>query len=476
MDIKVRPGRLSGEVKAPPSKSMAHRALICGALTSGTCRISGISGSKDMEATMGCMRALGAVIEQIPGTLDINITGIFAPGNGKTGRPDGEQPPLLDCIESGSTLRFILPVAAALGQKASFTGRGKLPERPMTPLADEMKKKGIVFSPDGRDSLPFTIEGQLQPGVYEIPGNISSQYISGLIFALPLLKGDSQIRIIGKLESAGYIALTLQMVRDFGIDVAETDYGFSIRGGQTYRASDTEVEGDYSNAAFWMAAAACGSDLTVTGLRADSAQGDRKAAAILAQAGADVSCSLAAGPYKGNSESGNMSRGAEAMPYIKMAELAENGRLPEDRRIVSFKIDGSSMQGISVDSHDIPDIVPILSVAAAAASGTTLFYDAGRLRIKESDRLAAMSDCLTRLGCTVRESEEELEVTGGSLQGGCSVSGYNDHRIVMSMAIAALMCREPVIIEGAEAVTKSYPDFFDEFRRLGGRADVITDR
>ena len=444
MDVKVWPGKLAGVVKAPPSKSMAHRALICAALADGTSVIKGISGSKDMEATIGCMQALGAVIKRIDNSRDVEITGIGGCYGKDAHGSDGAVRPLLDCIESGSTLRFILPVAAALGVSCDFTGRGKLPERPMTPLADEMKKKGVTFGPDGRDSLPFSIDGRMKPGVYTIPGNISSQYISGLIFSLPMLEGDSEIHITGTLESASYIALTLQMVRDFGITIEETDYGFHIPGGQKYKAGDAEVEGDYSNAAFWMAAAACGSDLKITGLRADSAQGDRKAAAILESAGAVVDC--------------------DGISYSQLQRtIAEGG---EYERSCSFDIDGSSMHGVDVDSRDIPDIVPIMSVAATKADGVTRFLDAGRLRIKESDRLAAMADCLTRLGAAVEEKEEELIVTGGSLKGGCEVSGYNDHRIVMSMAVAALICEGPLIIRGAEAVSKSYPDFFDEYRRL----------
>lgn len=458
MDIKVWPGKLTGEVKAPPSKSMAHRALICAALAEGKSVIRGISGSKDMEATIGCMESLGADIRRIDDGRNVEITGIG--GRTPSGTDSGnnavsDELPVLDCIESGSTLRFILPIAAALGTHCSFTGRGKLPERPMTPLADEMKKKGIEFSPDGRDSLPFTIKGKMQPGVYEIPGNISSQYISGLIFSLPLLEGDSEIHIIGNLESASYIALTLQMVRDFGIIIEETEYGFRVPGGQAYKACDTEVEGDYSNAAFWLVAAACGSDLKVTGLRADSAQGDRKAAAILESAGAVVTC-------------GDIS-------YSALQEKVAEGKGGYEK-ICSFEVDGSDMGENDVDSRDIPDIVPILSVAAVKADGRTRFLDAGRLRIKESDRLAAMADCLGKLGASVDEGEDSLTVTGGRLKGGCEVSGYNDHRIVMSMAVAALICDEPVIIKGAEAVAKSYPDFFDEYRRLGGRADVIADR
>lgn len=450
MDVKVWPGKLMGVVKAPPSKSMAHRALICASLSDGVSVIRGISGSKDMEATIGCMQSLGAVIERLDCGRNVRIKGI----GGRYHTADVTEQPVLDCIESGSTLRFILPVAAALGVSCEFTGRGKLPERPMTPLADEMKKKGVVFEPDGRDSLPFTIKGKMRPGIYTIPGNISSQYISGLLFSLPMLYGDSEIHITGTLESASYIELTLQMVRDFGIAIDETDYGFRVPGGQTYKASDIDVEGDYSNAAFWMAAAACGSDIKVTGLRTDSAQGDRKAAEILEAAGAAVYC--------------------DDISYSELQRRIMEGDIYE--KLSSFEIDGSSMSGVDVDSRDIPDIVPILSVVATKAKGITRFFDAGRLRIKESDRLAAMSDCLKRLGAAVEEKEDELIVTGGKLKGGCEVNGYNDHRVVMSMAIAALICEKPLIIRGAEAVSKSYPDFFDEYRRLGGRADVITDR
>ncbi len=446
MDIKVYPGKLEGTVQAPPSKSLAHRALICAALADGVSRIRGISGSKDMDATIGCVRALGAQVDR--NGADCRIRGIFAvsqdlekdaagsdqgramdvadsAGHNSGLHSGAETLPVLDCIESGSTLRFMLPVAAALGAEAAFTGRGKLPERPMTPLADEMKKNGVEFLPDGRDHLPFGIRGKLRTGVFTIPGNVSSQYISGLLFALPLLDGGSEIRIEGKLESASYIALTMDMLRQFGIVIRETEHGYAVPGGQRYHAVDCEVEGDYSNGAFWLAAGAMGSDLAVRGLKADSVQGDRAVMEILRAMGAGT---------------------------------------------------GDPLKGITVDCSDIPDIVPILSVAAASAEGETVFENAGRLRIKESDRLAAMAEVLTALGADVTESEDSLAVRGSRLQGGCEVDGYNDHRIVMSAAIAALYCREPVIIRGAEAVTKSYPDFFEVFRELGGRADVVADR
>lgn len=439
MDIKVYPGKLKGQVQAPPSKSLAHRALICAALADGDSRIRGISGSKDMDATIGCIRALGARAER-DGT-ECRIRGIFSEQHDNEKAAAGGEP-VLDCHESGSTLRFLLPVAAALGAEAAFTGRGKLPERPMTPLADEMKKNGVEFLPDGRDHLPFHIKGQLRPGSFTIPGNVSSQYISGLLFALPLLEGDSEIRIEGKLESASYISLTLDMLRRFGIEIRETAEGFEVPGGQRYRAQDCTVEGDHSNSAFWLAAGALGSDLEVFGLNTESVQGDRAVLEILRSMGA--SCIESTRP------------------------MPDSGK-----HIHAF---AGTMKGVTVDCSDIPDLVPILSAAATAAEGETLFQNAGRLRIKESDRLAAMAEVLAALGADVTENDDSLAVRGSMLQGGCEVDGHNDHRIVMSAAIAALRCREPVVIRGAEAVAKSYPDFFERFRELGGRADVIADR
>lgn len=432
MDIKIYPGKLKGTVQAPPSKSLAHRALICAALSDGVCTIHGISGSKDMDATIGCLETLGA--KAVRSGNDTVITGIFAKapderaGESKNGR-------VMDCVESGSTLRFLLPVAAALGADVDLTGRGKLPERPMTPLADELKKKGITFGPDGRDHLPFSISGKLGSGTFTIPGNVSSQYISGLMFALPLLEGGSDIVIEGKLESASYIGLTLDMLGTFGIKIEKTDKGYHIEGGQHYRAREVTVEGDHSNAAFWLAASSMGSEIDVKGLDPDSSQGDSRMLSVLKDMGA--SC-----------------------------EIGENAVVMRQK----------SMKGLTVDCSDIPDIVPILSVAATSAEGETVFVNAGRLRIKESDRLAAMAECLSKLGASVTEKEDSLYVRFSRLKGGCELDGHNDHRIVMSSAVAGLSCQEPVIIKGAEAVSKSYPDFFDVFRRLGGRADVIADR
>lgn len=437
MDVIVYPGRLAGTVKAPPSKSLAHRALICAALTDGTSHIKGISGSQDMKATIRCIEALGASVKMDGDAAE--VTGVYAgetPG-AYTGNAaeTGEGSVLCDCGESGSTFRFILPVASALGRKARFTGEGKLPERPVTPLADAMKAHGAVFLPDGRDHMPFEIEGKLQPGMYEIPGNISSQYISGLLFALPLLDDDSRIVITGGLQSADYINLTTDMLAKFGIETEKTDDGYLIRGGQHYQAADVEVEGDYSNAAFWLVAGATGSDIKVTGLRPDSVQGDKRIIEIL-----------------------------DRMDAAIAADSEE------------IQARGYTLSPVGVDCGNIPDLVPVLAVAACMTeeNAECRFTNAGRLRLKESDRLSSTASMLAKLGAGIQICGDEFSVFGSDgLEGGVTVDGFNDHRIVMAAAIAALRCYEPIKITGAEAAAKSYPDFFDVFRSLGGRADVV---
>ncbi|MDY2670126.1 MAG: 3-phosphoshikimate 1-carboxyvinyltransferase [Anaerovoracaceae bacterium] len=429
MDIIVYPGTLNGTVKAPPSKSLAHRALICAALSDGLSRIDGISESEDMRATIRCIEALGASVKQ-EGSM-AEVTGIYAQG-AQTGRENAE----FDCGESGSTFRFMLPVAAAAGVSGEFTGRGKLPQRPVTPLADAMKANGAIFLPNGRDQMPFEINGRLLPGDYRIPGNISSQYISGLLFALPLLDGDSRIIIEGGLQSAGYVDLTVDMLEKFGIEVEKTDFGYAVKGGQGYKAVDIEVEGDYSNAAFWLVAGAMGSNIKVTGLNPESRQGDRAIVDILGQMDAAIM----------STDEGIQARGYCLSPVL-------------------------------IDCGDIPDLVPVLTIAASTAEeeeAQCRFVNAGRLRLKESDRLNSTAAMLSKLGVGVEICGDEMDVFGGSpLDGGVDIDSYNDHRIVMSAAVAALRCYEPVMIRGAEAVSKSYPDFFDVFKSLGGRIHVI---
>lgn len=417
MNIQITPGPLSGTVCAPPSKSIAHRALICAALAEGTSVISPVDSSKDMDATIGALRAMGAVISRLG--KRISVTGISAP-------PAQAQ---IDCIESGSTLRFLIPVAAALGISCRFTGSGRLPQRPLTPYVDAFLYKGIKL-----DScfVPASCSGQLEPGTYQIPGDISSQFITGLLFALPILDGDSVISLTTPLESAPYIDLTIDVLHSFGIRILKEDNRFVISGRQRYQPQNFAVESDYSNAAFFLTSAALGNSVKLSGLSQKSLQGDREILTALSAFGA----------------SPVWKDGFWEIPQIVCHAAQIMGR-------------------------DIPDLLPILCVAAAAVPGQTVIHETRRLKLKESDRAAAMTDCLTRLGAKIREEPNALVIDGGFPLHGGTVSSYGDHRIAMSMAIAAGLADSPVVIEDAQAVEKSYPGFFADFQALGGVLHVV---
>lgn len=408
-------------VLAPPSKSASHRAMICAALAEGTTTLTNFAYSNDMLATLHCIEALGASC--VRGADTLTITGIGKPN------PDA----VLHCGESGSTLRFFIPIAAALGCSASFTGEGKLPTRPITALVDAMTPHGVQF--DYHNTMPFSISGKLTGGDIHIAGDISSQYVTGLLFAAPLLEQDTRIHLTTNLTSRSYVDMTVMMMRDFGISITETADGWLVPAGQKYLAKDTyPVECDYSNAAFCLTAGAIGpSPVNVTGLRPQSTQGDRAILELLSRFGASIS-------------------------------VKEDGTVTVAPR---------PLCAISIDAEDIPDLVPILCVAACCAKGTTRIAHVGRLRYKESDRLAAMADCITRLGGAVRVEEDEIFITGSPLHGG-RVSGYNDHRIVMAMAVAALAADAPVDIEGYTAVNKSYPNFFEIYKAFGGICNVLN--
>lgn len=383
-------------VKIIPSKSDAHRALICAALSENPCQVICSATSKDIEATKSCLQALA------------------------DGRAE------MHCGESGSTLRFLLPVMGALGHRAEFYPEGRLPERPLSPLYEELEAHGCKMSSQG--SVPLTIEGQLKPGDYHIPGNVSSQYISGLLFALPLLKGDSRILIEGKLESAAYVEMTLKTLQNFSVRVDSIETGYLIPGRQTYQGpAEYQVEGDWSNGCFWLVAGALAEEgLRVTGLNPDSLQGDKEILTILQEMGAEVS--------------------------------VDTG---------GITVKGGSLHGATIDAAQIPDMVPILAVAALAAEGTTEITNAGRLRIKESDRLATVTEVVTTLGGQIEELPEGLRITGGKPLRGGRIDAHNDHRIAMMAAIASLLCKDKVIIDGSDAVQKSYPDFFQVLADIG---------
>ena len=412
-------GTLSGTVNAPVSKSDLHRQIIAAALCPGEKTIiHRYTMNDDIRATASIMETAGAIVNFGDDCIEIvgikNLQGEFT----------------ADCCESGSTLRFLVPVLSALGANCTFCGQGRLPQRPITPLMDEMNAHGVHFS---NTVLPFSISGTLECGCFTFPGNISSQYITGLLMALPLLPGESRICLSSPLESQGYVDMTLSVLRRFGITIhAENSQEFRIPGNQHYCSpAAITAEGDWSNAAFWLCAGVLNGPITVFGIQRDSLQGDKAVCDILEQMGANITYS-------------------------------------ED----SVTVNGGSLHGVTIDASQIPDIIPILAVTAACADGVTHVINAGRLRIKESDRLSAVRDILTRLGASVEEEAEGLLIRGSALKGG-TVDSYNDHRIAMSAAIASLRCEQPVMIENPNCVKKSYPQFYEEFIHLGGAVHGI---
>ena len=399
MKLSIEPRRLAGEIAAIPSKSAAHRLLICAALADRETEIYCPALSRDIEATADCLRALGVGIEYRGGSFRV--------------RPidSVKRDALLDCGESGSTLRFLLPVVCALGGGARIKMHGRLPQRPLSPLWEELEEHGAKLSRPEADII--SVSGKISAGDYRIRADISSQYISGLLFALPLLEGESSLSLEGSIESKGYIDMTSQAQWAFGIEIPCDGRSFSVPAEAAYRSpAAVEVEGDWSNAAFWLAADALSDGaVKVNGLRLDSLQGDRAVVELISR--------------------------------IRQGDAV-------------------------IDVKDVPDLVPVLSVVAAVSPGVTRFVNAGRLRIKESDRISSVCRMLRSLGAECAEEAEGLSVIGGSLRGG-TVDGENDHRIVMSAAVAAIACREPVTVLGAEAVEKSYPAFFEDYKKLGGK-------
>ena len=407
MDVRITPKKLSGTVTPPPSKSQAHRLLIAATLGTGVSTVRGVAMSQDVEANLRCLTALGGHWkETAPGTLE--ITGI----GGR--RCTGEDLPRLDCGESGSTLRFLIPIALAVAGGGVFTGHGRLMERPQGPYRDLFRDKGIAW--EQRDGV-LAVRGKLTPGEYRLPGDVSSQFFTGLLFALPLLESPSTIVPTTAVESWDYICMTLDALAGAGVAVPEPRRGgaFSISP-HPYRSFDRCVEADWSQAGFWYAAIALGSQVELEGLNAFSVQGDM----------------------------------AVVPNFLRLTH-------PGD---------------LDIDVSGIPDLLPPLAVMAAVRSGTTRFVNAARLRMKESDRLSTVYAMLEALGGTCQEGPDSLSVTGGTLTGG-TVDGANDHRIVMAAAIAATACAGPVTILGAECVKKSYPDFWEVYKNLGGEVHVL---
>lgn len=399
--VKIQNSILKGEITVPPSKSAAHRALACSFLAGGGC-VTPIIASKDMKA-----------MQQVINALENNEK-------------------IVDCIESGNTLRFMIPIAAALGKSCTFIGEGRLPERPITDYLRLLPEHGVECT-SSNGKIPLTIEGKLTSGTFEIAGNISSQYITGLLLALPILDGDSKIVLTTELQSKPYVDMTIKVMSNFGVAVEETDYGYFIKGNQHYIQRDYVVESDWSQAAFFLVAGAINGDITLRGLDLNSTQGDKKIVDALKHFGADI----------------DVNEG-----YIRCKK--------------------SNLKGIEIDVSDIPDTVPSLAVAAAFASGTTTIYGGERLRLKESDRIESVVTNLKRLGVNVEEKSDGMVITGGRVRG-AELLGFNDHRILMAFSIAALMAEGETVITDAQSINKTYPTFFDDYNSLGGKANVICD-
>lgn len=404
MDLLLRPGKLHGCVMPPPSKSELMRLILAAALAEGTSVVRPTADSGDLRAALACASALGATWEEYGGGLRIRGTGAQIL----------RERPRFCCGESAAVLRFYLPVSLALCGGGEFLCEGRLPDRPLKPFYDLFDRQGISYAWDGG---LLRVSGALRPGEYSLPGDVSSQFFSGLLFALPLLDGPSTLRCDALPESADYLRMTLAVLRRAGIRISEGGDGFSVFP-EKYRPLETEAERDWSQAAFWLTAAALGGELRVDGLTEDSLQADRRAPKMIAQ-------------------------------------LLREG-------------------DAEMDFSQNPDLLPPLAVLAALRQGETRLCGAARLRYKESDRLSSVSAMLASLGADVKEYADGLLLRGAAfLRGGTEIDCAGDHRVAMAAAVAAARCKDPIVLHGAECVRKSYPDFWEQYRALGGDFDVV---
>lgn len=397
--IKINPAVLKGSVVLPPSKSVAHRALICSFLAGGG-SVNPIIESNDMKATTGILNSLR------------------------------NNEAVLNSIESGSTLRFMIPVAAALGREVTFVGEGSLLSRTIGEYQQLLPKHGVQIECNG--FLPARLLGRLKNGNYEVNGNVSSQYITGLLMALASLEGDSAVVLKTPLQSKPYVDMTVKVLDDYGVKIKETDFGYLVKGGQTFKKMDYIVEGDWSHSAFFLSAGAIGGDVTALGLDINSTQGDKAIIDVLKAFGADI-------------------------------EIAENG-------ITCRK---SDLKGTDVDAENIPDLVPMIAVTAAFANGRTVIKNAERLRYKESNRIESVVNNLKLMGADVTETKDGMIINGGKRLHGAELKGYNDHRIVMAFSVAAANADGETIIDDMQSINKSYPSFFEDYMKIGGKCECL---
>lgn len=412
--IKILSKKIGGDLRVPPSKSDSHRALISASLCRADSTVSNLIFSEDIKATINALRAFGVELDEQEDSVSIKPKPLVAPQTE------------VDCNESGSTLRFMIPMSLLVDGKTTFTGRNRLVERPIDDFLHIFDAKQVEYRYDGK--LPLTVVGKAIDGSVSLSGNVSSQYYSGLFFILPLMEHDTEVIVEGELESKGYVDMTLNTLKKHNIEVINEDYKrFIIKGNQEYETTDYVVEGDYSNAAFWIVAGQISDEIRLKGLHKESLQRDSQ--------------------------------------VIDVINEMKGGLNWEGDMLISTP---TRTHGTTIDASEIPDIIPILCVLASVSEGQTRVINGQRLRIKESDRIKSTVSELSKLGADIIETEDGMIINGVSKLKGGSVSSWNDHRIAMAMAIASTVCEQPVIIDGAEAVKKSYPHFYDDFARLGG--------
>lgn len=421
MRVKISPSSIHGAVRIPASKSMAHRAIICASLAQGTSIVSNVTYSKDIEATIACMEALGAQI-QVDGSTCI-VKGCDV--------RKVDHPIHVDCNESGSTLRFLIPLCALTSQKASLAGHGRLLQRPQDVYKEIFEKQNLLF----KQGETLEIQGPLQSDHFQIKGDISSQFITGLMLSLPLLDKESTLEILPPYESRSYVNLTLQMLENFGIKIIEEDaFHYRIPGNQSYQAKDVCVEGDYSQLAFFAVLASLQNELNLENMDLHSRQGDRVILDFIQKAGALV-------------------EKEETFIHVKHQSL-----MPQ-----------------VMDIADCPDLGPILCVLASYTKGCTKLIHAQRLRMKESDRIEAMEEELKKWNVAVSSTFDTITIEGKESydQENVIIHGHNDHRIVMAMTVFALCAKKACIIEDAQAITKSYPNFFEDIQQIAGKVEIL---
>ena len=410
--MKISPSKLTGRIEIVSSKSLSHRYLLAASLAEGISQIDNILESDDLVATQKALRSLGIKINynQVSGGKLRVINNI------------------IDCNESGTTLRFLVPIVMLTNEEVTFIGKGRLLSRPLS-VYEELFNNQYYFKHLSNEKL--VVKGKLKSGEYLIDGSVSSQFISGLLFALPLIDGDSKLILKNSLESKPYVNLTIEILNKFGIKINEIDTGYEVKGNQVYQAGQFTVEGDYSQAAFWIVAATLNDQITIDNLDPNSSQGDKEILEILTKMG---------GKYKFN-----------------------------DQSLIVYQ---SETKGITIDLAHIPDLGPILMILASLSKGKTTFLNVNRLKIKESDRLLAMKDALIRLGVKIKLMENQAVITGQpELVGDVELSTYGDHRIAMALAIAATRTKGYIKLDDASVINKSYPTFFKDYQKLGGKCD-----